>query len=84
MRHFLKCLRQKHHDSEPDLMWGKSLLLNSVRQFGNGRVGPGGSKDCFGNLTMNVSVKNQGWWQDGVSTQPPDYNRIILYKYLNS
>lgn len=54
------CGKNTMHESEPGLMWGRG----------------GGSKDCFGNLTMNVSVKFQGWWQDGVSTQPHQYNRI--------
>lgn len=37
--------------------------------WGAGGGGGGGG-------SMNVSVKFQGWWQDGVSTQPHQYNRI--------
>lgn len=46
------CGKNIMYEFEFGLMWG---------------VGGGGFKDCFGNLIMNVSVKFQGWWQDGVS-----------------
>lgn len=37
---------------------------------------PGLMWGAGGGGSMNVSVKFQGWWQDGVSTQPHQYNRI--------
>lgn len=49
---------------------GKNTMHESEPGLMWGAGGPGGGG------FMNVSVKFQGWWQDGVSTQPHQYNRI--------